>query len=67
MIVARGLGRGTGRVLVTAGLGLVNAASGPPPVLPPLGGGGHLGGRAQPVKRKRRVRDADELLFLLRK
>lgn len=37
MIVARGLGRGTGRVLVTAGLGLVNAASGPPPVLPPLG------------------------------
>ena len=67
MIVARGLGRGTGRVLVTAGLGLVNATSGPPPVLPPLGGGGHLGGRARPAVKRRRRHDADELLFLLRK
>lgn len=64
MIVARGLGRGPGRILVTAGLGLVSAAVNPPPV---SSLGGYSGGRPQPVKRKRRVRDADELLFLLRK
>ena len=44
MIVARGLGRGgSGRVLVTAGLGLVAAAT-EPPLLTASGGGGGGGG-----------------------
>lgn len=51
MIVARGLGRGSaGRILVTAGLGLVAAAT-YPPILATAGGGGGSGGGGSVILR----------------